>query len=166
MDKQALLTGVGAGIGARTGRAVVERGGRVTVFDLGGEAATRTAQFLVQTKPSHSRGDVTDPQAIEWSNAISVSMPLRLNTSPVKKTDKLTQSDSIDYAGICRRTLLGRFGTPRGSCSGDLFSVGSSSSFLISPVTCWKSVDTGQPTGLSGAQFHSCLLCSAMCHQP
>lgn len=64
LDRRILITGSGTGIGSTTARAVVERGGRVAVFDLNGATAERTAKSLGD-RAIWFEGDVVDPQAIE-----------------------------------------------------------------------------------------------------
>ena len=63
--RRILITGAGSGIGARTARAVVARGGKVAVFDVEGEAARQTAESLSPGQSLSFQGDVVDPEAIE-----------------------------------------------------------------------------------------------------
>ena len=220
LDRRVLITGAGAGIGARTACEVVERGGRVAVFDLDGEAAMRTAQSLGADKAISLQGDVTDQEAIEgvldamtvawggiddlvnnvgiydhgpllelsiaqWQRVFEANFmaPIAVSCAAVRRmkaggsivnvssvlgqvsapgrgpycvskaalisltkmqaiewaerdirvnaiapgyitsreTDTLIQSGSIDYAGICRRTPLGRFGTQEEVAQGICF---------------------------------------------
>ena len=65
LNRRVLITGSGSGIGARTARTIVDRGGRVAVFDIDGEAAQRTAESLGASLAFSFRGDVTNPEAIE-----------------------------------------------------------------------------------------------------
>ncbi len=65
LNRRVLITGGGSGIGARTARAIVDRGGKVAVFDIEGDAAQRTAESLGAIQSLSFQGDVTDPEAIE-----------------------------------------------------------------------------------------------------
>lgn len=65
LDRRILITGAGSGIGAKTAREVVERGGRIAVFDINGEAAAQTARSLGVGKATSFQGHVTDEAAIE-----------------------------------------------------------------------------------------------------
>lgn len=64
-DRRVLITGAGAGIGAVTARMIVDRGGRVAVFDLDGTRAARTAEELGEDRALACPGDVRDPVAVE-----------------------------------------------------------------------------------------------------
>ena len=65
--RRVLITGAGSGIGAETARAIVERGGKVAVFDLDGALAAETANALGEDKAIACAGDVTDAAAIEFA---------------------------------------------------------------------------------------------------
>ena len=62
--RRVLITGGGAGIGAVTGRLLVQRGWRVALLDRDGSVAQRTAEEIGADSACWHQGDVTDPAAI------------------------------------------------------------------------------------------------------
>ncbi|PYV44607.1 MAG: short-chain dehydrogenase [Acidobacteria bacterium] len=64
-ERRVLITGSGAGIGARTAHVLAEHGWRIAVFDIDGCAAVQVARSLGTTQGIAFQGDVTDPEAIE-----------------------------------------------------------------------------------------------------
>lgn len=63
--RRVAITGGGSGIGAVTGRLLAERGWRVAVLDLDGDAARRTAADIGEERAVWLAGDVADPEAVE-----------------------------------------------------------------------------------------------------
>ena len=66
-DKNAIITGSGAGIGKATALRFVEEGARVMVVDVNGDDAKKTTQMLRDAggQAESQQADVSDPKAIE-----------------------------------------------------------------------------------------------------
>ncbi|MFZ9009629.1 MAG: SDR family NAD(P)-dependent oxidoreductase, partial [bacterium] len=66
-DKNAIITGSGAGIGKATALRFVEEGARVMVVDVNGEDAKKTAQMLRDAggQAEYQQADVSDSKAVE-----------------------------------------------------------------------------------------------------
>ncbi len=69
--RRILITGAGAGIGAKTAGLLASRGACIAILDRDGAAASATAARLGGDRAIASEGDVTDPAAVE---AILVAM--------------------------------------------------------------------------------------------
>ena len=66
-DAAVAVTGAGAGMGRATARLFAERGARVAVVDVDGEAATETADLIADDGGNAAaiEADVSDPAAVE-----------------------------------------------------------------------------------------------------
>ena len=117
-DKVAIITGGASGLGAATVRYFVERGAKVSLFDLNKEAGNSLVEELGPDKTMFHQVDVTDEdqvaQAIEATvgkfGAIHVNINAAGIPAPTKILDRDGNANSLGkFAKVVSVNLIGLF---------------------------------------------------------
>ena len=146
-DKNAIITGSGAGIGKATALRFVEEGAIVMVVDVNGEDAKKTAQMLrdVGGQAEYQQADVSDPKAIERVVQATISsfgsLQILVNNAAAFVFGKIEETTEKDWQKVLGVNIIGYANMVqavlphlRANGGGAIVNVASVSSFIAQPA--------------------------------
>ena len=146
-NKNAIITGSGAGIGKATTLRIVEEGARVMVVDINEEDAKKTALMLHDAggQAEYQQADVSDPKAIERVVQATISsfgsIQILVNNAAAFVFGKIEETTAEDWQKVLGVNIIGyanmvRAVLPhlRANGGGAIVNVASVSSFIAQPA--------------------------------
>ena len=120
-DKNAIITGSGAGIGKATALRFVEEGARVMVVDVNGEDAKKTAQMLRDAggQAEYQQADVSDPKAIErvvQATIVLWKSQILVNNAAAFVFGKIEETTAEDWQKVLGVNIIGYANMVQASC--------------------------------------------------
>ena len=146
-DKNAIITGSGAGIGKATALRFVEEGARVMVVDVNGEDAKKTAQMLRDAggQAEYQQADVSDSKSVERVVQATISsfgsLQILVNNAAAFVFGKIEETTAKDWQKVLGVNIIGYANMVqavlphlRANGGGAIVNVASVSSFIAQPA--------------------------------
>ncbi|MGA0341747.1 MAG: SDR family NAD(P)-dependent oxidoreductase, partial [bacterium] len=146
-DKNAIITGSGAGIGKATALRFVEEGARVMVVDVNGEDAKKTAEMLRDAggQAEYQQADVSDSKAVERVVQATISsfgsLQILVNNAAAFVFGKIEETTAEDWQKVLGVNIIGYANMVqavlphlRANGGGAIVNVASVSSFIAQPA--------------------------------